>query len=135
MFRVVKLTKNADPNKCSYSGYGIGFDSRSLFAFPGIDWGKNVVIVGVVNSSSMHIDNKKKVILVLGEGPTQGLDNTAITADAKYSINFSRSKRKFCLSLHYDRSNSFLFVNATKIYQFKAKNYEIKPYPLSSANF
>ena len=83
----------------------------------------------------MHIDNKKKVILVPGEGPTQGLNNTAITAEAKYSINFSRSKRKFCLSLHYDGSNSFLFVNATKIYQFKAKNYEVKPYPLCSANF
>ena len=65
MFRAVKLTKNADPNKYSYSRYGIGFDSRSLFAFPGIHWGKNVVIFGVGNSSSMHIDNKKKVILVL----------------------------------------------------------------------
>ena len=65
MYRAVKLTKNADPNTYSYSGYGIGFDSRSLFAFPGIDWGKNVAIFGVGNSSSMHIDNKKKVILVL----------------------------------------------------------------------
>ena len=71
---------------------------------------------------SVHIDDKKKDILVLGKGPTQGLDDTTITAEAEYSINFSRSQRKFCLSPHYNGSNSFLFVNATKIYQFKAKN-------------
>ena len=54
-----------------------------------------------------------------------------ITAEAESSINFSRSGRKFCLSLHYNGSNSLLFVNATKIHQFKAKkNSEIKPYPL-----
>ena len=69
----------------------------------------------------MHIDNKKKDILVLGEGPTQELDDTTITAEAKYSISLSRSERKFCLSLSNNRSNSFLFVNATKTFQFKGK--------------
>ena len=78
----------------------------------------------------MHIDNKKKDILVLGKGPTQGLHDTIILAEAKYSINFSKSQRKFCLSLHYIESNKFFFVNATKIYQFKAKDSEIKPYTL-----
>ena len=55
----------------------------------------------------MHIDNKKKDILVLVEGPTQGLDDTRITAEAKYSINFSRwqevfitmEARVFCLQM------------------------------------
>ena len=118
MFEAVKLTKNADPGKCSYAGYGIEFDSRSLFWFPGFDWGKNVIF-GVDNSFSMHIDNNKKDILVLGDGLTQRLDDTTITAEAKYSINFSKSQRKFCLSLHYNESSSFLFVNTTKICQFK----------------
>ena len=77
---------------------------------------------------------RKKNILALGEGPRQGLDDTALTAGAKYSIIFSRSQRKFCLSLHYNGSNSFLFVNATKIYQFKANNSEIKKYPLCLGN-
>ena len=63
-------------------------------------------------SSSVHIDNKNKNILILGKGPTRGLDDTTLTGEAQYSINFSRSNRKFCLSLHYG-SNSFLFVNAT----------------------
>ena len=103
-----------------------GFDSRSLFSYPGFDRGKNVVIFGVDISSTVHIDNKKKDILVFGEGATQGLDDTTITTEAKYSINFSRSRIKFCLSFHYYGSNSFLFVNATKIYQFKAKDSEIK---------
>ena len=63
----------------------------------------------------MHINNKKKDVLFLVIGPTQGLDDTTLTAEAQYSINFSRSNRKFCLSLHYNGSNSFLFVNATKM--------------------
>ena len=42
-------------------------------------------------SSSVHVDNKGKNILIPGEGPTQGLDDTLLTVEAKYSINFSRS--------------------------------------------
>ena len=49
-------------------------------------------------SSSVHIDSKKKDILILVKGPTQALDDTTLTAKAQYSINISRSNRKFCLS-------------------------------------
>ena len=49
---------------------------------------KNVIIVGVDMSSSVHVDNKEKDILILGEGPTEGLDDTTSTAEAKYFINF-----------------------------------------------
>ena len=70
----VKITKNADPDKYSYSSYGIGYDSRSLFSIPNFDWGKNVIISGVDMSSSVHIDNENKDILILGKGSTQGLD-------------------------------------------------------------
>ena len=85
-------------------------------------------------SSSVHVDNKGKDILILGEGPTQGLDDTTLTAEAKYPINFTQSGKRFVLSLHYNGSNSFLFVNATKVYQFKAKNSEIKDYALCLGN-
>ena len=81
-------------------------------------------------TSYVHIDNKNKDILILGKGPIKRLENTTLTEEAEFSINFSRSQRKFCLSLHYNGSNSFLFVNATKLYQFKAKNSEIAPYLL-----
>ena len=58
-------------------------------------------------SSSAHIDNKKKDILVLGIGPTQGLEH-ALTAEKMYSINFIVAKKTFCLSLHYNEANSYL---------------------------
>ena len=37
----------------------------------------------------MHIGNKNKNVLILGEGPTQGLDDTTLKAEAKYPINFT----------------------------------------------
>ena len=55
-------------------------------------------------SSSVHIDNNPKDILILGKGPTQGLNNT-LAAEAEYSINFARPGIKFCLRLHYNGSN------------------------------
>ena len=84
--------------------------------------------------SSIYGDNKGKDILILGEGPTQGLEDTTLTAEAKYPINFTQSGKRFVLSLHYNGSNSFLCVNATKLYQFKAKNSEIKDYALFLGN-
>ena len=65
-------------------------------------------------SSSAHIDNKKKDKLVLGKGPTQGLEHT-LTAEKMYSINLTVTKKKFCLTLHYNGTNSYLFVNNSEI--------------------
>ena len=93
---------------------GIGFNSRSKILWADGSVGKSVIIFGVDNSSSVHIDDRN--ILVLGEGPTQGLDNTAITAEAKYSINFTESERRFVICQLYNGSNSFSFVNAAKMY-------------------
>ena len=62
------------------------------------------------------------------------LDDTIITVEAIYPINFTELGRKFALSWHYNGSNSFLFVNATKMHQFKVKDSEIKPYTLYSGN-
>ena len=70
-------------------------------------------------SLSSHIDNKKKDILILGKGPTQGLEHT-LTAEKLYSINFTKENTKFCLSLHYNGANSYLFVNGKEIIKFKA---------------
>ena len=66
--------------------------------------------------SSIPIDNKKKDILILGRGPTQGLEST-LTAEKMYCINFTLTKNKFCLSLHYNETNSYLFANGTEIMQ------------------
>ena len=84
-------------------------------------------------SSSSHIDNKKKDILVLGKGPTQGLEHT-LTAEKMYSINFTVTNKMFCLSLHYNGANIYLFVNGTEIYKFKAKDSEILVGPICLGN-
>ena len=84
MFGSVKLTNNADPDKCKYSGYDIGFDSRSEISLPDGSMGKNAIMFGVDMNSSVHIDNKKKYNLSIGKGPTQGLDDTMLTVEARY---------------------------------------------------
>ena len=101
LFGAVTLTKNADIDKYGYSGYGIRFDRKSSFSFPGGRFGSNVIIFGVDINSSAHIDNKKKDILILGKGLIQGLEYT-LTTEKMYSINFTVIKTKFCLSLHYN---------------------------------
>ena len=67
------MTKNDDIDKHGYFGYGNGFDRRSGFSFSDGGFGQNVLIFGADMSSSVHIDNKKKDILVLGKGPAKGL--------------------------------------------------------------
>ena len=79
-------------------------------------------------SSSLHVDNKNKDILILD------INDTTLTAEAKYSISFIQPNKRFLLILHHNGSNSFLFVNATKIYQYKATNSEIKDYALCLGN-
>ena len=75
----------------------------------------------------------KKDILVLGKGPTQGLEHT-LTAEKMYPINFTVTKKKFCLSLHYNGENSYLFANGKKIVKFKAKDSEILVSPICLRN-
>ena len=133
LFGAVTLTKNADIEKYKYSGYGIGFDRRSSFSSPSGGFGQNVLIFGADMSSSIHINNKKKDILVLGRGPMQGLEST-LTAEKIYSINFTVTKKKLCLSLHYNGANSYLFVNGTEIIKFKAKDSETVASPLCLGN-
>ena len=133
LFGAVTLTKNADTEKYKYSGYGIGFDRRSSFSFPNSGFGQNALIFRADISSFIHIDNKKKDKLVLGRGPTQELEST-LTAEKMYCINFTVTKNKFCLSLHYNGANSYLFVNGTEIIKFKAKDSEIVASPLCLGN-
>ena len=120
LFGAVTLTKNSDIDEYGYSGYGPGFDRRSSFLFSCGGFRQNVLIFGVDLSSSAHIDNKKKDILVLGKGPTQGLEHT-LAAEKMYSINFTVSST----SLEYNGINSYFFVNGTDIYKFKAKDSKI----------
>ena len=124
----VSITKNADIDKNKYSGYGPGFDRGTIYSV-GNGFGRNVIIFGVDMSSYEHIDNKKKDILVLGKGPSQGLEH-----EKMYSVNFTENNEKYCLSLHYSGANSYLFVNSTEIYKFMVKDSEIIATPLYLGN-
>ena len=88
------MTKNADIDKYGYSGYGIGIDRKGSFSFSSGGYGQNVIIFGVNMNSSIHIDTKKKDILILGRVPTQGLEST-LTAEKMYSINLTEKNKKF----------------------------------------
>ena len=68
LFGSVKLTKDPDPDKYSYSVYDIGFNTRGYLSLPDGKVGKNVIIFGVDLTSSMQIDSKGKDILILGKG-------------------------------------------------------------------
>ena len=70
----------------------------------------------------------------MGKGLTQGLGEHSLTAEKTYSINFSATGRRFCLSLHYNGANSYLFVNGFEMIRFKAKDFEIVAYPLCLGN-
>ena len=81
-------------------------------------------------SSSVHIDNKKK-------HNSWKRSNTRLrtyTAEKMYSINFTVTKKKFCLSLHYNGAKRYLSVNITEIYKFKAKDSEIVASPVCLGN-
>ena len=116
------MTKNNDTDNYKYSGYGIIFDRKGEFSV-GNGFGRNCIIFGVDMSSSVHVDNKKKYILILVKCPTQGLDGT--TAGKKYSINFTKNNKKCWFSLHYNGANRYLLVNGNEIHKFKAKDSEI----------
>ena len=91
-----------------------------------------MLIFGADMTSSIHVENKKKDILVLRRRPTQGLES-ALTAEKMYSVNFTVTK-KFCLSLHYNGANSYLFVNGTEVYKFKAKDSAVVASPSCLGN-
>ena len=96
------------------SDYRIACDGAGSWNFcnglPG-----NVVIFGVHNSSSSHTDNQNN-FLVIGEGPTYGINGGFGSPEKKFIINFSKGNAKFCLSLHYNCDNSYLFVNGKEIF-------------------
>ena len=76
---------------------------------------------------------KKKDILILGKGPTQGLEHT-LSPEKMYSINFTEKNKKIYLSLHYKKENSYLFVNGTEISKLKSKDSEIFAHSLCLGN-
>ena len=118
----VKLIKNSDSHKYGYSGCGIRFDVCSQFTLPSGEWGKNDVTFCVGNSLSLHANNRKKDILVLGKGPTVGLDDINIKTQQFIKANDSEIKPyPFCLgniSKSFTDDNMKITGLIGKVYNF-----------------
>ena len=84
-------------------------------------------------SSSTRIDSRKKYIFILGKRPTQRLEHT-LSAKKMYSVDFTVTGKKLCLSFHYNGANSYLFVNGKEIHKLKAKDFKIVATPLCLEN-
>ena len=122
---MTKPYNTTDPDKYIYSGYGLGFDSTRQFTYSQGEMARNIIF-GVDSSNSVHATNKTQNILILGHGLTQKINNTTIYAEKMCSPNFSPENKTFCLSLHYNGDDSYLFVNDKEVTKFKAKDSEIK---------
>ena len=133
LFGAMQITKNTtDSDKNNYKGYGICFDKRSQFGHTMIEGGRthitngrNVLIFGADMSFSAHATNKANHIYVMGDGLTQGINDTTLYAEKKYFRNFTEPNVKFVLSLHYNGDDSYLFVNGRQELKFKCKTDQL----------
>ena len=132
LFGVNNIVKNSDKEKYMYSGYGITFDCASSWSFDN-DFARNVIIFDFDDSSSSHPDNRKNNFLILGEGPTFGINGSFRSLEKNFSINFTKANTKFCLILHYSADKSCLFVNGKEIFKFKADNKNVN-FPTQVSN-
>ena len=112
MLGATNILKSSYRENYVYSGYGIAFDGKGSLSYSD-DFAKNVIIFEVDNSSSSHTDNLKNDFLILGEGDTFGINGSFGTPKKIFfsNYNFTKAKKKFCLSWHYNADNSYLFLN------------------------
>ena len=103
---MTKPGDTTDPDKYSYYGYGLGFDSTGDFTHPQGEKARNIITFGPDLSNSVNTANQTQNILILGLCLTQKVNNTTIYAEKMYSPNFSAENKTFCLSLHYNGDNS-----------------------------
>ena len=133
LFGAMQITKNATDNtKNNYKGYAICFDERSQFGhtiteggFAHTKNGRNVLIFGVDMSFSVHATNRANHIYLMGDGLTQGINDTTIYVEKNYYRNFTDPGRKFVLNLHYNGDNSYLFVNGRQELKLKCKTDQL----------
>ena len=92
----------------------------------GNDTARNVITFGVDNSSSSHSGNSKNNVLILNKCPTFEINGSFGAPEKTFGISLSKANTKFCLRLHYNGDNNYLFVNGKEIFKFKADNKNVK---------
>ena len=107
LIRATSIVKDCDEEKYVHSGYRMIFDSAGSCSFHS-ETARNVIIFGVHNSSSSHAENCKNNVLVLGTGPTFGINGRFGSPEKNFSIDFSKANTTHYLSLHYSVENSYL---------------------------
>ena len=133
LFGAMQITKDAtDNSKNNYKVYGICFDERSQFGhtiteggFTHTTNGRNGLIFGADIRFSVHATNRANHIYLMGDGLTQGINDTTIYVEKNYYRNFTDTGKKFVLSLHYNGDNSYLFVNGRQKLKVKAKTDQL----------
>ena len=133
LFGAMQITKNAtDNSKNNYKGYGICFDERSQFGHTITEDGRahntngrSVLIFGVDMSFSAHATNRANHIYLMGDGLTQGTNDTTLYVEKNYWRNFTDLGKKFIISLHYNGNESYFFVNGRQELKFKAKTDQL----------
>ena len=133
LFGAMQITKNAtDNSKNNYKGYGICFDGRSQFGHTITEDGRthttngrNLLIFGVDMSFSAHATNRANHIYLMGDGLTQGINDTTLYVEKNYWRNFTDPGKKFIISLHYNGDESYFFVNGRQELKFKAKTDQL----------
>ena len=111
LFGAMEITKKADTSKYKYKGYVICFDEEGSFGIGNINNRRKVLIFGADESYVIHSNNKANNIYVMGDGIVQGINDTTLYAEKRYSQNFTQPSKKFILSLHYNGDDSYLFVH------------------------
>ena len=119
LFGAMQIAKNAtDNSKNNYKGCGICFDGRSQFGHKITEDGRadttngrNVLIFGVDMSFSAHATNRANHIYLMGDGLTQGINDTTLYVEKNYWRNFTDPGKKFIISFHYNGDKSYFFVN------------------------
>ena len=101
----------------------MAFHGSGLWSFD-VLFARNVVIFGVENTSSRHSKSHKSDFLVLDEGPIGDINVSIGEAEKKFSTNFTKSKNNFCLRLHYNGDNNYLYVNERQICKFRFKSLD-----------
>ena len=109
---MVKLVRNTIKSKFTYYGRQLKFYGICLWVFVN-SFARNDVIFGVNNSLSSHTENQTNKFLTRGEELTDGINGSTGSVENKINTNFSKAKSKFCLSLHYDGDDSYLYINKT----------------------
>ena len=133
LFGAMQITKNAtDNSKNNYKRYGICFDERSQFGHTITEDGRahttngrNVLIFGVDMSFSAHATNRANHIYLMGDGLTQGINDTTLYVEKNYWRNLTDPGKKFIISLYYNGDESYFFVNGRQVLKFKAKTDQL----------